>query len=139
MDLGPIRNTLMVNAQLATNSPQIHPIHIELHSLPTKLYIVTVRLLLRRVFTTTPITPIALAPRWELAHFVLFFFTSTFWTFHPLILPTLSPLPKSHLFWGARSQQGCDQSQDLFCQRKICMEIMIKDDREGIHRVHILW
>src|SRR5512138_1053432 len=93
MGLGPIRNALMVNTQLATNSPQIHPIHIELHCLHTKRFIVTIGLLLRRIFTTTQITSIALAPRRKLAYFVLLFFTSTFWTFHLPILPTLSPLP----------------------------------------------
>jgi hypothetical protein len=94
----------MVNAQLATNPAQIHPIHIQLHCLFTKFSIITMWLLLRRIFTTTQVTPIALAPGWILANFVLLFFTSTFWTFHLPILPTLSPLPS---FYGL-----CPQAED---------------------------
>src|SRR5262249_27310485 len=82
MGLGPIRNTLMVHAQMATNPPQIHSIHIQLHCLFTKLFIITVRLLLRRIFAATQVTPIALTAGRILANFVLLFFTSTFWTFH---------------------------------------------------------
>ncbi len=83
----------MVHAQMTTNPTQIHPIHIQLHCLFAKLLIITVGLLLRCVFAAAPITPIALAPGGVLAYFVLLFCTSTFWTFHPPILPTLSPLP----------------------------------------------
>src|SRR5690242_15031252 len=93
MRLGPVRDTLMMNPQLASDPTQVHPIHIQLHGLFPKLFIITVRLLLRRIFAATQVTPIALAPRRVLADFVLFFFASTFWTFHSLILPTLSPLP----------------------------------------------
>ena len=103
MGFGPIRYTLMVNAQLATNSPQIHSIHIQLHGLHTKFFIVRVGLFLRRIFTTTQITPVALAPRRKLAYLVLLFFTATFWTFHPPILPILSPLP---IGYSASNQTG---------------------------------
>src|SRR5262249_27062680 len=48
----------------------------------TKLFIITVRLLLRRIFAATQVTPIALTAGRILANFVLLFFTSTFWTFH---------------------------------------------------------
>src|SRR5689334_2371553 len=98
MRLSPVRDTLMVHAQLATNPTQIHPVHIQLHGLFAKFFIITVRLLLRRIFAATQVTPIALAPRRILANFVLLFFPSTFWTFHPSILPTLSPLPNIRYF-----------------------------------------
>src|SRR5690242_9000327 len=93
MRLSPVRYTLMVHAQLAPNPTQFHPVHIHLHGLFAIFFIITVMLLLRRIFAATPVTPIALAPRRILAYFVLLFFTSTFGTFHPSILPTLSPLP----------------------------------------------
>ena len=103
MRFDPVRYTLVVNTQLATDPPQIHPIHIQLHCFFTKLRIIIVRLLLRRIFAATQVTPIALAPRWVLAYFVLLFFTATSWTFHPPILPTLSPLP-------ALKRQACFRS-----------------------------
>jgi hypothetical protein len=45
------------------------------------------------VFASAQITPIALTAGGILANLVLFYFTSAFWTFHPRILPSLSPLP----------------------------------------------
>gem|GEM_PF-5868056 len=78
----PIRNTLMMNAQLTSSSPQSHSIHIKSNGFLAYFSTVSVVFLVRCVTTTTKVATISLTARFCFAYFVLTHCFFTFWTFH---------------------------------------------------------
>src|SRR3990167_3147819 len=82
MFLCPIRNTLMMNAQLTSGSPQSHSIHIKLNGFLAYFSTVSVMFLFWCVTTTTKVASISLTTRFCFAYFVLTRFFFTLWTFH---------------------------------------------------------
>jgi hypothetical protein len=86
----------MVKAQMAGNSAQVHPIHVQLERFAAHLFGISPRLGVWRVFDLTEHAAIALAATACFSSSVLSFRSMTFWTFvHTFILAQFLATPDS--------------------------------------------
>jgi len=84
----------MVNAEVAGNPAQVHPIHVQLDRFPVHFWWICPRFGLRCVFDPAEHATIALAATLRFPGSVLAFRSMTFWTFiHAFILAQFLATP----------------------------------------------